>query len=172
MITRLWTALLLVLAGLSTAAWIVALMHERDIRPARDFVAFFKRQPKAGRVLLAAFFIAFWIFASNKPGNGGGDGGGDGGTNNIQMVIGPGGGFQPMDLPGTVTNNQQQGFQGEIQTPHLKNVIFPIFEHCHAPFKPLSPHLCLSLSLSLTRNLTFFFSFLLCSFLKVFSSLK
>ena len=117
MITRLWTALLLVLAGLSTAAWIVALMHERDIRPARDFVAFFKRQPKAGRVLLAAFFIAFWIFASNKPGNGGGDGGGDGGTNNIQMVIGPGGGFQPMDLPGTVTNNQQQGFQGGIQPP-------------------------------------------------------
>ena len=117
MIARLWTALLLALAGFSVVAWIVAVMHEKDIRPARDFVAFFKRQPKAGRVLLAAFFVAFWIFASNKPGNGGGDGGGDGGTNNIQMVIGPGGGFQPMDLPGTVTNNQQQGFQGGIQPP-------------------------------------------------------
>ena len=116
MIARLWTALLLSLAGVSTAAWLVALMHERGVRPARDFVAFFKRQPKAGRVLLAAFFIAMWIFASEKQGNGVGGGGGDGGgTNNIQMVIGTGGGLQPLDSPGAVTNNQQQGLEGGIQ---------------------------------------------------------
>ena len=62
-----------------------------------------------------------WVIASTKPGdgggNGGGDGGGDGGTNNIQMVIGPGGCLQPLVTPGAVTNNQQQGLQGGILPP-------------------------------------------------------
>ncbi|MBR2941100.1 MAG: hypothetical protein IKC14_07330, partial [Kiritimatiellae bacterium] len=33
------------------------------------------------------------------------------------MVIGPGGGLQPLDSPGAVTNSQQQGLQGGIQPP-------------------------------------------------------
>ena len=73
-------------------------------------------------MLLGTFFIAMWVIASTKPGNGGGNGGGDGGgdgggTNNVQMVIGPGGGLQPLDSPGAVTNSQQQGLQGGIQPP-------------------------------------------------------
>ena len=62
------------------------------------------------------------MIASTKPGDGGGDGGGeggggDGGTNNIQLVIGPGGGLQPLVSPVAVTNSQQQGLQGGIQLP-------------------------------------------------------
>ena len=122
MISRLWTAFLLSLACASTIAWLVALMHEKNVRPVQDLVAFFKKQSKVGRVLLGTFFIAMWVIASTKPGNGGGNGGGeggggDGGTNNIQMVIGPGGGLQPLDSTGAVTNDQQQGFQGGIQPP-------------------------------------------------------
>ena len=121
MISRLWTAFLLSLACASTIAWLVALMHEKNIRPVQDLVTFFKKQTKTGRIILGTFFIAMWVYASVKPGdgggNGGGNGGGDGGTNNIQMVIGPGGGLQPLVSPGAVTNNQQQGFQGGIQPP-------------------------------------------------------
>ena len=79
MIMRLWTTFLLTLAGASTIAWLVALMHEKNIRPVQDLVTLFKKQSKAGRVLLGTFFIAMWIIASTKPGNGGGNGGGDGG---------------------------------------------------------------------------------------------
>ena len=122
MISRLWIAFLLSLACASTIAWLVALMHEKNIRPVQDLVAFFKKQSKVGRIILGTFFIAMWVIASTKPGNGGGNGGGDGGgdgggTNNVQMVIGPGGGLQPLDSPGAVTNDQQQGFQGGIQPP-------------------------------------------------------
>ena len=122
MISRLWTAFLLSLACASTIAWLVALMHEKDVSPVQDLVAFFKKQSKVGRVLLGTFFIAMWVIASTKPGNGGGNGGGDGGgdggdTNNIQMVIGPGGGLQPLVSPRAVTNNQQQGLQGGILPP-------------------------------------------------------
>jgi len=96
-------------------------MHEKNIRPVQDLVTFFKKQTKTGRIILGTFFIAMWVYASVKPGdgggNGGGNGGGDGGTNNIQMVIGPGGGLQPLVSPGAVTNNPQQGFQGGIQPP-------------------------------------------------------
>ena len=102
MISRLWTAFLLTLACASTLAWLVALMHEKDVRPVRDLVAFFKKQSKAGRVVLGTFFIAMWMFASVKPGdgggNGGGNGGGDGGTNNVEVVVGSGGGLQPLDF--------------------------------------------------------------------------
>ena len=102
----------------TTIAWLVALMHEKNIRPVQDLVTFFKKQSKAGRVVLGALFVAMWIFASVKPGNGGGNGGGDGGgTNNVQMVVGPGGGLQPLVTPGAVTNNQQQGFQGGVEPP-------------------------------------------------------
>ena len=92
--------------------------REKNVHPLRDFCRFFKKQSKVGRVLLGMFFIAMWIYASVKPGDispersehceamslegcgGNGGGGGDGGTNNIQMVIDPGSGLQPMNLPG------------------------------------------------------------------------
>ena len=88
MISRLWTAFLLSLACASTIAWLVALMHEKNVRPVQDLVAFFKKPSKVGRIILGAFFIAMWVIASSKPGDGGGNGGGDGGgdgggTNNV-----------------------------------------------------------------------------------------
>ena len=96
MLMKIWTTTLLFLAWLSFCAWLVLVCHEKNIHPLRDFCAFFKKQSKVGRVLLGTFFIALWVIASTKPGdgggNGGGDGGGDGGTNNVpQMVCPPGG---------------------------------------------------------------------------------
>ena len=121
MLSRLWIAFLISLSGILTIAWLVALMHEKDIRPVRDMVGFFKKQSKTGRVVFGIMFLAFWLIASVKPdggGNGGDPGGGDGGgTNNVQMVVSPGSGLQPLDSPGAVTNDQQQGLQGGIQSP-------------------------------------------------------
>ena len=76
MISRLWTSALLALAFASTIAWLVALMHEKNVRPVQDLVAFFRKQSKAGRVILGTFFVAMWVIASTKPGDGGGNGGG------------------------------------------------------------------------------------------------
>jgi hypothetical protein len=108
MISRLWTAFLLSLACASTIAWLVALMHEKNVRPVQDLVAFFKKQSKVGRVILGTFFIAMWVIASTKPGDGGGNGGGeggggDGGTNSVQNVANVG------VLPITSTNAQLEG---------------------------------------------------------------
>ncbi len=49
MLSRLWIAFLISLSGILTIAWLVALMHEKDIRPVRDMVGFFKKQSKTGR---------------------------------------------------------------------------------------------------------------------------
>ena len=87
-LSGLWTAFLLSLACASTIAWFVALMHEKNIRPVQDLVTFFKKQTKTGRIILGTFFIAMWVYASVKPGdgggNGGGNGGGDGGTSDAR----------------------------------------------------------------------------------------
>ena len=119
MLTKIWTGFWLVLLAASLVAFAVAVAHEKDIHPLRDVVRLFKGQSWVGRILLGVFAFGMWVYASVKPGDGGGNGGdgGDGGTNNIQMVIGPGSGLQPMNLPGTVTNNLQQGLQGGIQPP-------------------------------------------------------
>ena len=47
--TRIWTVLLLALAGAATAAWLAALLRARGVRPVRALAAFFGRQPKSGR---------------------------------------------------------------------------------------------------------------------------
>lgn len=91
MLTKIWTTTLVFLAWLSFCAWLVLVCREKNVHPLRDFCRFFKMQSKVGRVLLGTFFVAMWIFASTKPGDGGGNGGGgcDGGTNNVpQMVAG------------------------------------------------------------------------------------
>ena len=115
MLTKIWTGSLLFLAWLAFCAWLVLVCREKNIHPLRDFGRFFKKQSNVGRVLLGTFFIAMWIYASVKPGDGGGNGGGggDGGTNNVpQMVPGPGvGNLQPMNLPG----GEIQGLQGQAQ---------------------------------------------------------
>lgn len=118
MLMKIWTGSLLFLAWMFFCAWLVLVCREKNVHPLRDFATFFKKQTKAGRIILGTLFIAMWVIASTKPGDGGGEGGGgDGGTNNIQMVIGPGGGLQPLVSPGAVTNSQQQGLQGGILPP-------------------------------------------------------
>ena len=67
MISRLWTSLILKLACATTFLWLVAFMYEMGIRPVRDVVIMFKRQPKISRVLLGAFFLGMWLFAGLKP---------------------------------------------------------------------------------------------------------
>ena len=115
MLTKIWTGSLLFLAWLAFCAWLVLVCREKNIHPLRDFGRFFKKQSNVGRVLLGTFFIAMWIYASVKPGDGGGGdgGGGDGGTNNVpQMVPRPGvGNLQPMNLSG----GEIQGLQGQAQ---------------------------------------------------------
>ena len=139
MLTKIWTGSLLFLAWLAFCAWLVLVCREKNIHPLRDFGRFFKKQSNVGRVLFGTFFIAMWIYASVKPGEGGGNGGGggDGGTNNVpQMVPGPGvGNLQPMKLPGGVA----QGLQGQPQfNPTLQPVNQPLgisperSEHCEA----------------------------------------
>ena len=120
MLTQIWTGTLLFLAWMLFCAWLVLACREKNVHPLRDFAMFFKKQPKIGRVLLGAFFIAMWVIASTKEAGNGEQGtgnGGDGGTNNVQMVVGPSGGLQPLVSPEAVTNSQQQGFQGGILPP-------------------------------------------------------
>ena len=112
MLLRLWTVFLISLLGVLAIIWLVALMHEKDIRPVRKFVSFFKNKTKVGRVVFGVLFLVCWLIASTKSGNG--DGGGDGGgTNNVQMVVGPGGGLGNVAnveaLPITSTNAQLEG---------------------------------------------------------------
>ena len=74
MVARFWTSLILKLACAATVAWLVALMYEKGFRPVRDVVDMFRRLPKVSRVLLGAFFVGMWLFASIKPD---GDGNGE-----------------------------------------------------------------------------------------------
>ncbi len=125
MLAKIWTGSLLFLAWLAFCAWLVLVCREKNIHPLRDFGRFFKKQSNVGRILLGTFFIAMWIYASVKPGDGGGNGGGDGGTNNVpQMVPGPGvGNLQPMNLPG----GEIQGLQGQAQfNPDLHPANHPL----------------------------------------------
>ena len=125
MLSQLLIAFLVSLSGVLTIAWLVALMHEKDIRPVRKFVSFFKKQSKTGRVVFGIMFLAFWLIASVKPGNGeggGNGGGGDGGTNNVQMVVGPGSGLGNVAdvevLPITNTSAQLEG-NAQIGRAHV-----------------------------------------------------
>ena len=79
MLMKIWTGSLLFFAWLSFCAWLVLVCREKNVHPLRDFAMFFKKQTKAGRIFFGTFFIAMWIFASVKPGDGDGNSGGDGG---------------------------------------------------------------------------------------------
>ena len=103
MIFRPWTTFLLALLGACAVAWLAAVMREKNIRPVQDLAAFFKRQTKAGRVVLGTLFVALWMFAGVKPTGGGGSGGDGGGTNGVQMAVQPpvglGGVLRPLGSP-------------------------------------------------------------------------
>ena len=117
MLTRIWTGFLLLGLCASLVALVVVYMHEKGVYPFRDAWSRLGRQPWGRRIAIAAFVVGMWVYASVKPGDGGsgGDGGGDGGgTNNIQMVIGPGG-LPQAGSPGAVTNTLGHGVVGEIR---------------------------------------------------------
>ena len=118
MLTRIWTGFLLSGLCASLVVLVVVYMHEKGMYPFRDAWGRFWRQPWGRRIAVAAFVLSLWVYASVKPGDGGGNGGGDGGgggTNNVQMVIGPGGGLQQAGSPGAVTNTLGHGVIGEIR---------------------------------------------------------
>ena len=79
MLMKIWTGSLLFFAWLSFCAWLVLVCREKTVHPLRDFAMLFKKQTRAGRIFFGTFFIAMWIFASVKPGDGDGNSGGDGG---------------------------------------------------------------------------------------------
>ena len=119
MLTRIWTGFLLSGLCASLVALVVVYMHEKGVYPFRDAWSRLGRQPWGRRIAIAAFVVSMWVYASVKPGDGGGNGGGDGGgdgggTNNIQMVIGPGG-LPQAGSPGAVTNTLDHGVVGEIR---------------------------------------------------------
>ena len=115
MLTKIWTASLLL--GLAATLVVLAFvcMREKGFRPYVDLWAKFRRMPLKRQIAVVMFVVGMWVYASVKPGDGGGDGGGDcGGTNNIQMVIGPGG-LPHAGSPGAVTNTLGHGVVGEIR---------------------------------------------------------
>ena len=62
------TTFLVILFWLCLGAGVALVCREKGVRPFRDAIRFFGRQPAVGRVLLGAFFIALWMFAGAKPG--------------------------------------------------------------------------------------------------------
>ena len=117
MLTKIWTISLLLGLAAALVALAFVYMREKGVNPFRDAWDRFSRQPWGRRIAIAAFIVGMWVYASVKPGDGGsgGDGGGDGGgTNNIQMVIGPGG-LPQAGSPGAVTNTLDHGVVGEIR---------------------------------------------------------
>ena len=107
MLTRIWTGFLLSGLCASLVALVVVYMHEKGVYPFRDAWSRLGRQPWGRRIAIAAFVVGMWVYASVKPGDGGG-------TNNIQMVIGPGG-LPQAGSPGAVTNTLDHGVVGEIR---------------------------------------------------------
>lgn len=117
MLTRIWTGFLLSGLCASLVALAFVCMREKGFRPYVDLWAKFRRLPLRRQIAVVMFVVGMWVYASVKPGDGGsgGDGGGDGGgTNNIQMVIGPGG-LPQASSPGAVTNTLGHGVVGEIR---------------------------------------------------------
>ena len=117
MLTKIWTASLLL--GLAATLVVLAFvcMRDKGFRPYVDLWAKFRRMPLKRQIAVVMFVVGMWVYASVKPGDGGsgGDGGGDGGgTNNIQMVIDPGG-LPQAGSPGAVTNTLDHGVVGEIR---------------------------------------------------------
>ena len=87
MILRLWTTLLFALLCTTSVAWFIAFMHEKNLRPVRELVAFYKKHSVFGRVVLSVFFIGMCVYGSTKgTGNGEqGTGNGDRGTGSRKL---------------------------------------------------------------------------------------
>jgi len=68
--TTIWTMFLLFAAGVTSVAWVAALMHEKGVCPLRGLAGFYKNRSKAGRIVFGAFFAVMLAFAGSKPGGG------------------------------------------------------------------------------------------------------
>ena len=75
MLEKLWIFFLVSLGVVSVVAWIVAIMHEKGIRPVRKVWEVFKAQSVVGRAFLAMFSLVLLVVASVKPPGGGNRGG-------------------------------------------------------------------------------------------------
>ena len=76
MLARLWIAFLTFLFGVLTIAWLVALMHEKDIRPFKSLWKHVRKMSFVGLCALALWGVPFIQYGSTK----------NGGTNGVQNV--------------------------------------------------------------------------------------
>ena len=93
MLVKIWTEALLFLLCGTIVAYFHAYMHEKNFHPYRNLWGKFRRLHwgnKLAAILVVGLLVAY---AGVKPdgGNGGGGGDGGGGTNQLQMVVYPGG---------------------------------------------------------------------------------
>ena len=66
MLGKVWTAFLLFGAAAAAAAWIVALCHEKGIRPFAGVERFVRGLPWGGRLALLPLFLALVVYGSTK----------------------------------------------------------------------------------------------------------
>ena len=85
--------LVLLAVGLGVAC-VCLWLHEHDICPLKAIKKVMRKVSFIGLCVLALWAVPLIQYGSTK-----------GGTNNVQMVVGPGGGLQPLNSPGSVTNN-------------------------------------------------------------------
>ena len=66
MLSKVWTAFLFLGAAASVIAWIVALCHEKGIRPFAGAARFVRGLPWGGRLALLPLFLALVVYGSTK----------------------------------------------------------------------------------------------------------
>ena len=95
MLSKVWTAFLLLGAAASVIAWIAALCHEKGIRPFAGAVRFVRELPWGGRLALLPLFMALVVYGSTKyvgevqgvvVGEGQGEGVGESGFGRVERV--------------------------------------------------------------------------------------
>ena len=96
------TETLVVLAVGRCVSWFCVWLHEHDVWPIRSLKRLLGKLSVVGLCALALWVLPFVQYGSTKGGNGG--------TNNVQMVVGPGGGTGNVanveELPITSANVQ------------------------------------------------------------------
>ncbi|MGN0833896.1 MAG: RHS repeat domain-containing protein, partial [Kiritimatiellia bacterium] len=85
---KTWTGSLLFLLVASLVAFALAVAHEKNFHPLRDFAARFRRLPFGRRLAAVVFVGAMWAYASVKPGGAesGQQGAGSGGVTNASPL--------------------------------------------------------------------------------------
>ena len=66
MLSKVWTAFLLMGVVASAVVWVAALCHEKGIRPFAGAVRFVRELPWDGRLAVLPFFLALVVYGSVK----------------------------------------------------------------------------------------------------------